>query len=75
MLVLDATRLCSRGTPDASAWAVPAPEPARRRPATPPSQFSWRALARNPRAAAVTGLFAPLLAVDAVVRTLNSSGR
>jgi hypothetical protein len=72
--VLDATRVCSRWSEplsDPSVWVLPAP-PVKRREALPERDgvYSWRSLARNPRAMLVTGMAAPLLAAEAVRRTL-----
>lgn len=72
--VLDATRVCSRwSTPlsDPDAWVLPAPQVARREPApVVDASHSWRSWARNPRAVLVTGMAAPLMAAEAVRRTL-----
>jgi hypothetical protein len=73
--VLDATRVCGRwsaGLDDPAVWVLPAPELPRRASAqTPAGAFRWSALARNPRALVVTGMAAPLLAAEAVRRTLG----
>lgn len=77
--VLDATRVCSRWShplDDPAAWVLPAPPVARRETApVDPSAYSWRSLARNPRAMLVTGMAAPLLAADAVRRAVAASPR
>lgn len=70
--VLDATRVCARWSTaidDPEAWVLPGPPVARRlRAQTPEASYSWWALARNPRAMLLTGVAAPLIAVDVVRR-------
>jgi hypothetical protein len=77
--VLDATRVCSRWSEplnDPSAWVLPAPTVTRRAPLPgSDASYSWRSLARNPRAMLVTGMAAPLLAAEAVRRTLAAPVR
>lgn len=69
---LDATRLCARWSAplaDPAAWVVPAPavRTARAVPA-PAVPYSWRALARNPRAALVSAMVGVAMAGDAALR-------
>lgn len=70
--VLDATRVCSRWSvplDDPEAWVLPGPQVARRQQApAPEGNYSWLALARNPRAMLLTGMAAPLIAVEALRR-------
>lgn len=70
--VLDATRICGRWSTsldDPEAWILPGPAVTRRQPiTTPKGDYSWLALARNPRAMLLTGMAAPLIAVEAVRR-------
>lgn len=69
---LDATRVCARWSPDgADAWSRPVPVPARApRPLTP-DRYRWRTLLRNPKALAVTGMVATVVAVESAVDRLN----
>jgi hypothetical protein len=54
---------------DPEAWILPGPPVARRQPIrAPEGNYSWRALARNPRAFLLTGMAAPLIAAEAVRR-------
>jgi hypothetical protein len=85
LALLDATRICSRWSEsDPQAWVLPAPPMTRRpgqmREGAPAAAhgalgrgFSWLSLARNPRAALVTGFAAPLLAADAVARRIAAA--
>lgn len=72
---LDATRLCARWSvpyDDPSAWSRPVPVAAPVAPPAPAVDFSWRALARNPNALALSGMIGAVLVKDAVLTSVRS---
>jgi hypothetical protein len=71
---LDATRICSSAAlSDPAAWALPLSPVERVPTGSPADGFSWRSLARNPRALLVTGVVGGVLATDAALRRLPSA--
>jgi hypothetical protein len=69
---LDATRICTRWSPEAAdAWARPVPVRERAPRAAAPADFRWRALLRNPQALALTGMVAALVTVEGAATRLR----
>lgn len=69
MSVLDATRICARGSAplaDPSAWLMAPPASPRPKPEPAPTSYSWWSLVRNPHALLVTGMVGAALIRDAI---------